>query len=203
VARTGRTYAVYFSERLHVESAMYATELVARRRHRPRDPGRRSRTARLGKAGRPAGVSEKAKFGGILCDIGSHQFEQFLTYSGATDATCHAGGRRQFRQRRHTGFEDFGEASLLGNNGSSNYIRVDWFTPAGLSTWGDGRTGHPRHEGLHRAAQVRRRRPRTAGRQRLPSSTTMGEQYINVTGKVGFPFLGQLISTACHRTRRR
>src|SRR5690606_2700708 len=28
VARTGRKYAVYFSERLHVESAMYATELV-------------------------------------------------------------------------------------------------------------------------------------------------------------------------------
>jgi predicted dehydrogenase len=53
---------------------------------------------RLGKANRPAWFFEKAKFGGILTDIGSHQFEQFLTYTGATDATVTAGGGRQFRQ---------------------------------------------------------------------------------------------------------
>jgi hypothetical protein len=35
-------------------------------------------------------------------------------------------------------FEDFGDVVLRGNHGSG-YIRVDWFTPDGLSTWGDGR----------------------------------------------------------------
>ena len=87
VARTGRKYMVYFSERLHVESGMYATDLIA--------GGAIGRVIqviglgphRLGKANRPAWFFEKAKFGGILTDIGSHQFEQFLTYSRATDAT--------------------------------------------------------------------------------------------------------------------
>ena len=34
--------------------------------------------------------------------------------------------------------EDFGDVMMRGNGGSG-YIRVDWFTPDGLSTWGDGR----------------------------------------------------------------
>jgi hypothetical protein len=34
--------------------------------------------------------------------------------------------------------EDFGDAMVRGNGGSG-YVRVDWFTPDGLSTWGDGR----------------------------------------------------------------
>ena len=87
VARTGRKYAVYFSERLHVESAMYATELV----HQGAI-GRVIQVLGLGphrigpKASRPAWFYERVKYGGILCDIGSHQFEQYLTFSGATDA---------------------------------------------------------------------------------------------------------------------
>ena len=35
-------------------------------------------------------------------------------------------------------FEDFGDVMLRGDGGMG-YIRVDWFTPDGLSTWGDGR----------------------------------------------------------------
>ena len=35
-------------------------------------------------------------------------------------------------------FEDFGDVSFSGNGGTG-YIRVDWFTPDGLGTWGDGR----------------------------------------------------------------
>ena len=34
--------------------------------------------------------------------------------------------------------EDFGDVLLRGNGGSG-YARVDWYTPDGLSTWGDGR----------------------------------------------------------------
>jgi hypothetical protein len=35
-------------------------------------------------------------------------------------------------------FEDFGDVMLRGNGGVG-YIRVDWFTPNGLDSWGDGR----------------------------------------------------------------
>src|SRR5690606_21397661 len=139
VARTGRKYAVYFSERLHVESAMYATELV--------QDGAIGRVLqvlglgphRLNKPSRPAWFFKRANYGGILCDIGSHQIEQFLTFTGATDATVTQAAVANYANPDVPEFEDFGEVSLLGNNGTSHYFRVDWFTPDGLSTWGDGR----------------------------------------------------------------
>jgi predicted dehydrogenase len=201
VARTNRKYAVYFSERLHVESAMYATDLVHN--------GAIGRVLqviglgphRLGKAGRPAWFFEKAKFGGILCDIGSHQFEQFLTYTGATDATVTQAAVANFANKDTPEFEDFGEASLIGNNGASNYIRVDWFTPAGLSTWGDGRTVI-----LGTKGYIELRKYVDVGREKLGDNVYIvdekGEQYINVTGKVGFPFFGQLVLDSLNRTER-
>ena len=123
---------------------------------------------RLGKAGRPAWFFEKAKFGGILCDIGSHQFEQFLTYTGATDATVTQAAVANYANPDKPEFEDFGEASLLGDNGATNYIRVDWFTPDGLSTWGDGRTvilGTKGYIELRKYVDVGRDK---TGRPRLP-----------------------------------
>eukprot|EP01035_Chromulina_nebulosa_P058288 gene58288-79814_t len=87
VARTKRKYMVYYSERLTSEAGMFATDLVA-----SGVLGRVVQVAgfgphRLSKPTRPKWFFERAKYGGILCDIGSHQCEQFLTYSGATDAT--------------------------------------------------------------------------------------------------------------------
>ena len=38
----------------------------------------------------------------------------------------------------YPGLEDFGDMMVRGNGGMG-YIRVDWFTPDGLATWGDGR----------------------------------------------------------------
>jgi hypothetical protein len=35
-------------------------------------------------------------------------------------------------------FQDFGEVLLRSEN-ASGYVRVDWFTPDALPTWGDGR----------------------------------------------------------------
>src|SRR5580692_6365043 len=112
VARTGRKYMVYFSERLHVECAMHAGDLVHN--------GAIGRVIqviglgphRLNKASRPAWFFEKAKYGGILCDIGSHQFEQFLTFSGATDATVNHAAVGNFANPDKPEFEDFGEAAL-------------------------------------------------------------------------------------------
>jgi predicted dehydrogenase len=199
VARTGRKYMVYFSERLHVESAMHATDLVA--------GGAIGRVIqviglgphRLGKAGRPAWFFEKAKYGGILCDIGSHQFEQFLTYTGATDATVTQAAVGNYGNSDKPEFEDFGEASLLGDNGSSNYIRVDWFTPDGLGTWGDGRTVI-----LGTKGYIELRKYIDVARDKLGDNVYIvdaaGERHVNVTGQVGFPFFGRLILDCLNRT---
>jgi predicted dehydrogenase len=199
VARTGRKYMVYFSERLHVESAMYATDLVA--------GGAIGRVIqviglgphRLGKANRPAWFFERAKYGGILTDIGSHQFEQFLTYTGATDATVTQAAVGNYANPDKPEFEDFGEASLLGNNGASNYIRVDWFTPNGLSTWGDGRTVI-----LGTKGYIELRKYLDVGRDKTGDHVYIvddaGERHVNVAGQVGFRFFGQLILDCLQRT---
>jgi hypothetical protein len=101
-----------------------------------------SRTARgyLGKGGRPQWFWQKEKFGGIFTDIGSHQIEQFLIYTGATDGTVNFARVDNFANPDAPTFEDFGEVSFTMSNGALCYCRLDWFNPKGLRTWGDGRT---------------------------------------------------------------
>jgi predicted dehydrogenase len=195
---TKKKYMVYFSERLHVESAMYATDLV-----QGGAIGRVIQVLGLGPhrlgQGRPDWFFNKAKYGGILCDIGSHQFEQFLTYSGATDASVNFAAVGNYGNPDHPEFEDFGEASLLGNNGSSNYIRVDWFTPSGLGTWGDGRLvilGTKGYIELRKYVDVGR--DKTGDHLYLVDDA--GEHHLPVAGLVGFRFFGQLILDCLNRT---
>ena len=202
VIATRRKYMVYFSERLHVESAMFATDLVQQ--------GAVGRVVqvlglgphRLSKDSRPAWFFERAKFGGILCDIGSHQFEQFLTYSGATDAVVNHAAVGNFANPDKPEFEDFGEANLLGNNGATNYIRVDWFTPDGLSTWGDGRTiilGTDGYIELRKYVDV----AREAAGDHVYLVDEKGEGITSpVAGQVGFRFFGEFILDSINRTER-
>jgi predicted dehydrogenase len=197
--RTGRRFAVYYSERLHVECAVRAGELV-----RAGAVGRVVQVLGLGphrlrKATRPAWFFRRAKYGGILCDIGSHQFEQFLFYSGATDASVEHAAVGNFANPDKPEFEDFGEASLLGDNGASNYVRVDWLTPDGLSTWGDGRTVILGTDGfieLRKYVDV----ARGGEGDHLILVDARGERRFDLRGKVGFPFFGQLIRDCLHRT---
>ncbi len=200
-AETGRKYMVYFSERLHVECAMHAGDLV--------HGGAIGRVLqviglgphRLGKASRPAWFFEREKYGGILCDIGSHQFEQFLFYSGATDATVTHAAVANFANPDTPELEDFGEASLLGNNGASNYIRVDWFTPDGLRTWGDGRTiilGTKGYIEMRKYIDV----GRSATGDHLFLVDESGEQHMELAGGVGFRFFGELIIDCLERTEK-
>ena len=95
---------------------------------------------RLNAPNRPKWFFEKEKYGGILCDIGSHQAEQYLYYAGEKNATVVKSQVANYAHPQYPELEDFGEAMILGDNGTSNYFRVDWFTPDGLRTWGDGRT---------------------------------------------------------------
>jgi predicted dehydrogenase len=87
---------------------------------------------------RPAWFFDKPKFGGILCDIGSHQADQFLYFTGSTRADVVSAQVGNVNNPQHPSFEDFGDTMVRGNGGTG-YIRVDWFTPDGLATWGDGR----------------------------------------------------------------
>ena len=199
--QTGQKYMVYFSERLHVEAAMHATDMIQQ--------GAIGRVLqviglgphRLNQPSRPQWFFEREKYGGILCDIGSHQFEQFLTFSGATDATVMHAAVANHAHPDVPEFEDFGEASLLGNNGATNFVRVDWFTPDGLSTWGDGRMiilGEKGYIELRKYVDV----GREATGDHVYFVDEYGEHHINVAGKVGFRFFGELILDCMNRTEK-
>jgi predicted dehydrogenase len=149
--------------------------------------------------GRPAWFYDHDSYGGIICDIGSHQFEQFLTYTGAKDATVMHAAVANYAHPDHPGFEDFGETNLLFDNGATGYLRIDWFTPAGLSTWGDGRTFILGEKGyIEMRKYVDIAREKSGNHVFLVDGT--GEQKFDIDGKVGFRFFGELILDCIHRT---
>lgn len=137
VAATGRIFSVCFSERLCVPSAVRAGQLVAEGAI-----GRVVQTLGLGPhrkgRGRPGWFWDMQAVGGILVDIASHQIDQFLFYTGSTQAELVSSQVGNFGTPEHPGFQDFGDLQLRSDR-ASGYIRVDWFTPDGLPTWGDGR----------------------------------------------------------------
>lgn len=200
VAETGKKYMVYYSERLHVECAVHAGKLIA--------DGAIGRVVsvtgfgphRVGDtAARPAWFFDKARYGGILCDIGSHQIEQFLFYTSAQDAKVVNASVANYRFKDFPELEDYGDANLVADNGATNYFRVDWLTPAGLRTWGDGRTlilGTHGYIELRKYIDVARD---TAGDQ-LFLVNDEAEQHLSLSGKVGYPFFGQLILDSLNRT---
>jgi predicted dehydrogenase len=196
---TGRKYAVYFSERLHVECAVHAGNLV-----REGAIGRVVQVIglgphRLNAPSRPDWFFARARYGGILCDIGSHQIEQFLYYTGAGDARVQAAKVANYRNPAHPEFEDFGDVTLIADNGATGYHRVDWLNPDGLGTWGDGRTVLLGTEGY---IELRKYIDVAAGRSgdHLFLVDKHGEQHLELAGKVGFPFFGQLVLDCLHRT---
>ena len=137
-AETGRIYSVCFSERFENRATTHAVELV-----RAGAIGRVLQTIGLGphRANLPIRLPyffERERYGGILCDIASHQFDQFLVFTGSTRAEIVAAQVGNLNHPQHPGLEDFGDVMLRGNGGSG-YIRVDWFTPDGMPVWGDGR----------------------------------------------------------------
>ena len=199
VTATGRKYMVYYSERLHVECAVFAGQLIGE--------GAVGRVVnvtgfgphRLNAPSRPAWFFEKSKYGGILCDIGSHQFEQFLAFSGAKDARVLCATVGNYQNPDHPELEDFGEASLMADNGATNYTRVDWLTPEGLRTWGDGRTfilGTKGYIELRKYTNI----ATESTSDHLFLVNEKGERHLRLDGKVGFPFFGQLIIDCLYRT---
>lgn len=137
-AETKRIYSICFSERLEVRAAVQAGELI-----QAGAIGKVVQTVGLGPhrihpPKRPEWFYQRAKYGGILTDIASHQVDQFLFYTGSTDAHVVASQVGNFNHPEFPELEDFGDMVLQSDKGTG-YIRVDWFTPQGLGVWGDGR----------------------------------------------------------------
>ena len=137
-AQTRRIWSVNFSERFQVPAVTKAEELVF-----GGAIGRVVQTVGLGPhkknlKTRPPWFFERERYGGILCDIGSHQIDQFLHFTGSSAAEITHAHVENTTMPDQPGFQDFGELVLRSDQGHG-YIRVDWFTPDGLPTWGDGR----------------------------------------------------------------
>lgn len=135
---TGRIYSIMYSERFENRATVKAGELV-----KAGAIGKVIQTIGLGPhrmntKTRPEWFFNKEQFGGIICDIGSHQFDQYLYFTNSTQASVVASQIGNTNHPQFPQFEDFGDVMLRGNGGMG-YIRVDWFTPDGLKTWGDGR----------------------------------------------------------------
>ena len=135
---TGRIYSVLYSEHFEVRATVEAGNLIARGAI-----GKVINTVGLGPHAirnnqRPDWFFDRQRYGGILCDIGSHQFEQFLFFAGAMDADVVSATVANRGNPDRPGLQDVGDVHLKTAD-ASGYIRVDWFTPSGLPTWGDGR----------------------------------------------------------------
>jgi predicted dehydrogenase len=135
VAETGRIYSICFTERFVARCAVVAGKLIADGRIGAVIQTIGLGPHRLNAAIRPDWFFDAHRGGGILADVGSHQIDQFLHFTGSQDAEIVTSSVGAFGGSPH---QNFGEI-VLRNGGTSGYIRVDWFTPDGLPTWGDGR----------------------------------------------------------------
>ncbi|WP_245732673.1 Gfo/Idh/MocA family protein [Salinibacillus kushneri] len=199
VRETGLNWAVFYSERLQVESANFAEQLI--------DQGAIGDVVqvlgmgphRLNADQRPEWFFWKETYGGIICDIGSHQIEQFLWFTGAKDATILSSSVQNKSLPQFPEFEDYGDAHLIGDNGSVHYFRIDWFTPEGLSNWGDGRTFILGTDGYIELRKYVDITEQSTG-ERLYLVNHGGERRYDVKGKTGFPYFYRLAHDVVHHT---
>ena len=200
VAATGKKYMVYYSERLHVEGAILAGYMV--------EAGEIGKVVqvmgvgphRLGAGNRPGWFFEKDKYGGILCDIGSHQIEQYLFFAGEEDARVTSSRIANYGNPKYPELDDFGDCCITGAKGTTNYFRVDWFTPSGLRTWGDGRTLILGTDGFIEIRKYINLASDQEGGNHVFLVNGNGEKHVDATGTVGYPFFGKLILDCLNRT---
>ncbi|MBK7131670.1 MAG: Gfo/Idh/MocA family oxidoreductase [Bacteroidales bacterium] len=194
---TNRIYSIMYSERLGSPAAVKADELI-----RAGAIGKVVQTIGMGPhrmtpKTRPAWFFDPALAGGILCDIGSHQCDQFLFYTGAKEAEVNFAQIGNFNLPAYPNFQDFGDMSLRSPN-ASGYIRIDWFTPDGLATWGDGRVFILGTEGFIEMRKYIDVLGRKGGNHLL--LTNQKESIYYDCSKVYLPYGEQLVSDVVNRT---
>jgi predicted dehydrogenase len=196
-AETRRIFSVCYSEHFETRSTVKAGELVA--------------AGAIGKVVNTIGMGphalnnnkrapyffDRKQYGGILCDIGSHQVEQFLFFTGSDDAEIVSASVANRAHPEYPGLQDIGDMHISGP-GATGYVRVDWFTPAGLGTWGDGRLTIVGTEGyieLRKYVDVAGR----AGKDHLFLVDATGTRYVDCSA-VDLPYGRQLIADVLNRT---
>lgn len=196
-AATGRIWSVNFSERFQVPAVTKAEELVF-----GGAIGRVVQTVGLGPhkknlKTRPPWFFNRRRYGGILCDIGSHQIHQFLHFTGSEHAEITHAHVENTTLRDHPGFQDFGELVLRSEQGHG-YVRVDWFTPDGLPTWGDGRLFIQGTEG-----HIELRKYTDIGHPHVTDTLYLvnGEENARIDARdAGLPYFERLIADVQDRT---
>ena len=137
-AETGQIFSVCYSERFENPASVRAGELI-----KAGAIGQVVQTIGMGPhranlPTRPEWFFQRERYGGLLADIASHQMDQFLFYTGSTSAEVVSSQVANYKHPQYPGLEDFGEVMLRSDH-ATGYVRVDWYTPDGLETWGDGR----------------------------------------------------------------
>jgi predicted dehydrogenase len=197
-AETGRIYSVLYSEHFEVRATVEAGNLIAKGAI-----GEVIQTVGLGPHAirnnqRPDWFFTRERYGGILCDIGSHQFEQFLFFSNAMDAEVLSASVANRAHPDKPGLQDVGDVHIKTPR-TTGYIRVDWFTPDGLPTWGDGRLTILGTEGyieLRKYIDIAGRE----GADHLFLVDKKGVQHIDCSG-VDLPFGRQFLDDVRNRTQ--
>lgn len=138
VAETNRIWSINFSERFEVPCVTLADQLV-----QDGAIGKVVHTTglgphRLNRPTRPDWFFDRSKYGGVLTDIGVHQIDQFLHFTGSDTALITMAHVNNHANPDDPSLQDFGEIALRSDH-ASGYIRVDWYTPDALPNWGDGR----------------------------------------------------------------
>jgi len=194
---TKRIYSIVYSERLSNRASVQAGELI-----QAGAIGKVVQTLGIGPhrmrpKTRPDWFFDPEKAGGILCDIGSHQCDQFLFYTGSKQAEVSFSQIGNFNNPGYPKYSDFGDMAVRSPH-ATGYIRIDWFTPEGLATWGDGRMFILGTEGyieMRKYIDIAGRK----GENHLFLVNQKETKYFDCS-QVYMPYGGQLVSDVVNRT---
>lgn len=198
--RTGRRMWCYYCERLNHEGSILAGYMVEAGEIGDVIQVLGTGGHRYGATPRPDWFHIHEQYGGILGDIGSHQIEQYLYFTKNEDAKILSARVGNYSYPQYPEFEDYGDATLVGDNGALGYFRLDWHTPDGLRTWSDGRVYLLGTKGV-----IEVRKYEDIGRPDLPGcmiyfANEKGEQVINANGITGTPFFSQMVLDSLNGT---
>jgi predicted dehydrogenase len=196
---TGRKYMVFYNERLNSEATCYADQLIQEGAIGDIVHMEIFGPHRLRPKTRADWFFKKEQYGGILADIASHQFDQFLYHTRCSNGSIAHARVNNVANPHHPEFEDVGQAVLILENGVQCFSRVNWLTPDGMRSWGDGRSFITGTTGV-----IEIRKYFDFGRSnegdQLIIANHQGEHLVKVRGKIGHPFFGQLILDCLNRT---
>ncbi len=136
-AETRRIYSILYGGRLESPAVQRAVELVAAGAIGTVVHTLGTGPHRIGR-NRPDWFWQRDRFGGVIGDLGTHQVDYFIAFTGATRAEVVAARAGNLHHPDKPEFEDFGDAMLQAPD-ATGYFRVDWFTPGGVATFGDSR----------------------------------------------------------------